>query len=98
MLNIKLDFCCCDNSVGFCKSSHKCYTIINNFMDSILNKAYQLALKIIGATSVIAELWLIISTENVFCLSVLQKHCVLVGAVQHRQYIVYCDIKIYIVI
>ena len=23
MLNIKLDFCCCDNSVGFCKSSHK---------------------------------------------------------------------------
>ena len=22
MLNIKLDFCCCDNSVGFCKSSH----------------------------------------------------------------------------
>ena len=22
MLNIKLDFCCCDNLVGFCKSSH----------------------------------------------------------------------------
>ena len=22
MLNIKLDFCCCDNSVSFCKSSH----------------------------------------------------------------------------
>ena len=22
MLNIKLDFYCCDNSVGFCKSSH----------------------------------------------------------------------------
>ena len=24
MLNIKLDFCCCDNSVGFCKPSHNC--------------------------------------------------------------------------
>ena len=23
MLNNKLDFNCCDNSVGFCKSSHK---------------------------------------------------------------------------
>ena len=23
MLNIKLDFCCCDNSVDFCKSSHR---------------------------------------------------------------------------
>ena len=22
MLNIKLDFCCCENLVGFCKSSH----------------------------------------------------------------------------
>ena len=26
MLNNKLDFYCCDNSVGFCKSSHKCTT------------------------------------------------------------------------
>ena len=24
MLNNKLDFYCCDNSVGFCKSSHIC--------------------------------------------------------------------------
>ena len=24
MLSIKLDFCCCNNSVGFCKSSHIC--------------------------------------------------------------------------
>ena len=28
MLNNKLDFYCCDNSVGFCKSGHICYCLI----------------------------------------------------------------------
>ena len=28
MLSIKLDFCCCDNLVSFCKSSHILYVIL----------------------------------------------------------------------
>ena len=30
MLNNKLDFYCCDNSVGFCKTSHICINFISN--------------------------------------------------------------------
>ena len=34
MLNNKLDFYCCDNSIGFCKSSH----IYNIHMHMLINK------------------------------------------------------------
>ena len=36
MLNIKLDFCCCDNLVGFCKSGHIFITQCNFLLPLLL--------------------------------------------------------------
>ena len=51
MLNNKLDFYCCDNSVGFCKSSHICVSCVIDSLSACIN-----VLQVVNTAEILARL------------------------------------------